>query len=93
MLLAGGNASISRGGIGGLLALGEVSIEQGGVGVAITREVEAGQGAIVGIAIAPKVEVEPGGRLIIGLREALVGGAVAGVVGAFLVTWIGRIRR
>ena len=39
------------------------------------------------------VEIEPGGRLIIGLREAVVGGAVAGVVGAFLVALIGRMRR
>jgi ABC-type nitrate/sulfonate/bicarbonate transport system permease component len=43
--------------------------------------------------IAPKVEIEPGGRLIIGLREAAIGGAVAGVVGVILAALIGRMRR
>ena len=75
-----------------MLALGEVTIEQGGIGVAVTREVEAGRGAIVGIAIAPKVEIEPGGRLIIGLREAVVGGAFAGIVGAILTALVRRRR-
>jgi hypothetical protein len=84
MFVAGGNASISQGGVGSMLAIGEVRIERGGVGIAVAGEVEAGRGAIVGVAIAPKVEIEEGGRLIIGLREVVVGGVIAGAV--FAVT-------
>src|SRR5687768_14580347 len=72
MFVAGGNATISEGGVGSMLSLGDVTIERGGIGIAVAGEVEAGQGAFVGFAISPKVEIEDGGRLLLGLREAVV---------------------
>jgi hypothetical protein len=75
-----------------MLALGEVTVERGGVGIAVAREVEAGRGAIVGFAIAPKVEIEEGGRLIIGPREAVLGGVVAGLVLAVMTAVVRAVR-
>jgi hypothetical protein len=92
MFVAGGNASIAEGGVGSMLALGEVRVERGGIGIALAREVEAGGGAIVGFAIAPKVEIQAGGRLILGLREAVVGGVVAGAMFALMTTLVRALR-
>ena len=62
-----------------------MNVEQGGIGVALAREVRAGSGGIIGLALAPSLEVQPGGRVILGLREAAVAGAALGLVaGAIL---------
>jgi ABC-type uncharacterized transport system permease subunit len=73
-----------------MIALGEVNVERSGIGIALAGEVEAGQGAIVGFAIAPRVEIDAGGRLIIGLREAAVAGAIGGLVFGVLMRLLRR---
>lgn len=86
MFLAGGNAEIREGGVGTLVALGDTTIERGGTGVAFTRSLELRDGAFLGFAITPRVTVQPGGRVLIGLRAAGLAGAAAGLVlGAVLL--------
>jgi hypothetical protein len=86
MFLAGGNAEIREGGVGTLVALGDATIERGGTGVAATRSLELRDGAFLGFALTPRVTVHPGGRVLVGLREAGLAGAVAGLmIGAVLL--------
>jgi len=48
--------------------------------MALARRVEAGEGSFVALALAPSLTVQPGGRVLVGLREAAIVGAVAGLV-------------
>jgi len=91
-ILAGGDVSIQQGGAGTLVSLGNVSIQQGGAVMALARRVEVGEGSFVGLALAPSLTVQPGGRVLVGLREAAIVGAVAGIV-AGLIASVARTRR
>ena len=84
-LVAAGDATIRQGGTGSLFTLGAVSVEQGGIGVALGREIRAGNGAFIGLALAPSMDVQPGGRVLLGLREAAVAGAALGLVAGAIV--------
>lgn len=64
MFLAGGSAEIRQGGVGTMVALGGVRVERG----------------FVAVALSPRVTVAEGGRVIAGVREAVIGGAVFGAV-------------
>jgi len=79
-ILAGGDVSIQQGGAGTLVSLGSVSIQQGGAVLALARRVEVGDGSFIGLALTPSLTVQPGGRVLLGLREAAIVGAVAGLV-------------
>jgi hypothetical protein len=91
LFVAGGDVEIREGGAGTMVALGDVSIDRGGAVVAITRSLEAGEGSTVGLALSPRVVVHPGGRVVAGLREALVAGAVGGLVIGLVVAGIRRL--
>ena len=47
------------------------------------------QGGIIGLAVTPKLEVRPGGKVILGLREAAVAGAALGVVAGIVAAIAG----
>lgn len=64
MFIAGGSAEVRQGGVGTMIALGGVRVERG----------------FVAVAVSPRVTVEDGGRVIAGIREAAIGGAVFGAV-------------
>lgn len=76
-----------------MLALGGVTVERGGIGVAITRQMEVGDRTAFALALAPRMEIQAGGRVIMGLREAVVAGIVAGLLVAFLAELRRRLRR
>lgn len=80
MFVAGGDAEIHQGGVGTLVALGSARFEQGGAMLALARDVEVRSGATIGVAIAPRMTMAPGSRVVAGIREVAIGGAVAGVV-------------
>ena len=68
-----------------MIANGDVSIEYGGTqGIFAAGSATIGPKAIVGFVVSPKVTVEDGGKVLMGPRQAVVFGAVAGVVGALL---------
>ena len=91
MIVAGGDAEIREGGAGTLVALGDVSIERGGAVMAVTRSLEVGAGSTVGLALAPRMVVHPGGRVVAGIREAVVAGAVGGLVIGLVVAGVRRL--
>jgi hypothetical protein len=91
MFVAGGDAEIRQGGVGTMVALGAVSIERGGAVLALTRSLEVGDGATIGLALSPSVVVQPGGRVVAGIREAAIAGAVGGVVLGLLIAGIRRL--
>jgi hypothetical protein len=66
--------------VGTLVALGGARFEQGGAMLALARDVEVGSGATIGLAISPRITVAPGGRVVAGIREVIIGGVVAGAV-------------
>jgi hypothetical protein len=80
LFLAAGDAEIHQGGVGTLVALGGARFEQGGAMLALARDVEVGSGATIGLAISPRITVAPGGRVVAGIREVIIGGVVAGAV-------------
>jgi hypothetical protein len=80
MFVAGGDAGIHQGGVGTLVALGGARFEQGGAVLALAKDIEAGSGATIGLAISPRMTMAPGSRVVAGIRELVVGGAVAGAV-------------
>jgi hypothetical protein len=87
-LIAAGEASIRQGGVGRTLTLGSVTVEQGGIGVALARDVRIGNGGFLGLALTPRLDVQPGGRVLLGPREAAVAAGaivVALVAGAAIV--------
>lgn len=69
MMVAGGGAEITQGGVGTLVSLGGVRVSRGFVAVALT----------------PNLTVEDGGRVIAGIREVAIGAAVAGGVIGLIV--------
>ena len=74
MFVAGGSAEIRQGGVGTLVAIGGVRVERG----------------FVAVAVSPRVTVADGGRVIAGIREAVIGGAVFGAVVGGLLLLAGR---
>jgi hypothetical protein len=68
------------GGVGSMVAIGGASFDRAGAGVVVAKAAEVREGGVIGLALAPRVDVQPGGRVIVGLREAAIGGAVAGIV-------------
>ncbi len=80
MFVAGGDAEINQGGVGTLVALGGARFEQGGAVLALTKDVQAGDGSTIGVALSPRITMAPGSRVVAGLREVVIGGAVAGAV-------------
>jgi hypothetical protein len=79
-LVAGGDVEIREGGVGALVSLGSVRVERGGSVLALARQVDARDSSTIGVALAPRIVMAPGTRVLIGLREVLAGGAVAGLV-------------
>ncbi|MGZ8562727.1 MAG: hypothetical protein ACXWWU_03820 [Candidatus Limnocylindria bacterium] len=79
-MVAGGDAEIREGGVGTMVALGSVRIEQGLSLMAVAKHVDAREGSTIGVALAPRIVIAPGTRVLAGLREVAVGGAVAGLV-------------
>jgi len=80
-VFAGGGLTITNGGCGPVMANGDVSIHNGGTQALLAAGgATIGPNAFVGFVAAPAVTVEDGGRLLFGLREAAVFGAIAGVV-------------
>jgi hypothetical protein len=78
MVVSAGPTSLDRAGGGTIVSLGDLRIEQGGGAMLLTRSATVGRGGFVGLALTPRLEVEPGGRVLAGLREvAIVGLAVA----------------
>ena len=76
--VAGGDAEILQGGVGTLVALGRARFEQGGAVLVLARDVEAARGSTIALAISPRITVAPGGRIVAGVRELIIGGLVAG---------------
>lgn len=78
MIVSAGPTSIERAGGGTIVSLGDLRIEQGGGAMLLTRGATVGRGGFVGLALTPRLQVEPGGRVLAGLREvAIVGLAIA----------------
>ena len=44
-----------------------------------------GLSGIIGLALAPSIEVQPGGRVLLGLREAAVAGAALGLAAGAII--------
>ena len=91
MFVAGGDAQIHQGGVGTLVALGGARFEQGGAVLALARDVQAGNGGTIGVAISPRITVAPGGRVVAGLREVVIGGVVAGAVVSLAMLLVRRV--
>lgn len=91
MLVAGGDAEIREGGVGTMVAFGSVRIAQGGSLLAFAREVEAGEGTRIGVALAPRITMAPGTRVLLGPREVVASGAVAGLVIGLVLAAIRRL--
>lgn len=90
-LVAGGDAEIREGGVGTLVSLGSVRVERGGSVLTLARQVDARDGSTIGMALAPRIVMAPGARVLIGLREVVVGGAVGGLVIGLVVTALRRL--
>jgi hypothetical protein len=93
MFLAGGDVEIHQGGSGTLVSLGGVRIRQGGAMVAITGNLDVGEASTVGLALTPRLTVAPGGRVIVGPRQAAIAGLVAGTVAGLLTFGLSRLFR
>lgn len=91
MIVAGGDAEVREGGAGTLVALGDVSIERGGAVVALSRSLEVGDASTVGLALTPRLVVQPGGRVVAGIREAIIAGIAGGLVMGLVVAGIRRL--
>lgn len=50
-------------------------------------------GGIVGLALTPRMDVEPGGRVVVGLREAVIVGLAGGVAIGVVAGMAGLFRR
>lgn len=90
-LVAGGDVEIREGGAGTLLSLGNVRVERGGSVLALARQVDARDNSTIGVALAPRIVMAPGTRVLIGLREVVAGGAVAGLVIGLVVAAVRRL--
>ena len=80
VILAGGATSIHQGGANLLASVGGVSISQGGAVVAAAGSIRVEQ-SYVGVALAPGIDISDS-RILLGPREAVLFGAVAGVAAA-----------
>jgi hypothetical protein len=89
-IVAGGDVSFRQGGGGPVLARGNVTLEQGLMKTVLAGgDVRVGDRGFVGIALAPRLTVEPGGRVMMTVRQAAAFGAVVGLVAGAVL----RIRR
>ncbi len=87
-VVAGGDVTLHQAGCGPLVAKGDVRFEQGGCQSVIAGGgVTVGPSAFVGVALAPRITVEEGGRVLLGVPQALAFGAAFGLA-AGLVRWM-----
>jgi hypothetical protein len=93
MFVAGGDAEIHQGGTGTLVAMGGARFTEGGAVVALAKEVHAGDRATIGLAISPRMTLAPGARVVAGLREVVIAGAIAGTVIGLLMAVTRRLTR
>jgi hypothetical protein len=91
MLLAGGDVAISQGGAGTIVTLGSARIQMGGSVVMVAGNVDVGAQGTVGLALAPRLTVQPGGKVIVGLREAAAAGVIAGVLAGIIAAVAARL--
>jgi hypothetical protein len=85
-IVAGGDVSFRQGGGGPVLARGNVTLEQGLVQTVVAAGgVTVGSRGFVGVALAPTVTVEPGGRVLLSVRQALAFGVAAGLVASAVI--------
>jgi hypothetical protein len=84
MLLAGGDVEISQGGAGTIVALGSARIQMGGSLVTLAGGVDVGAQGTVGVALTPRMTVQPGGKVVVGLREAAAAAVIAGVLAGII---------
>ncbi len=90
-MVAGGDVTITQGGCGPMVARGDVRFEQGGCQSVIAGGgVTVGPDAFVGMALAPRVTVEEGGRVLLGVPQALAFGAACGLVCALVRRALGK---
>lgn len=79
-VIANGGVTIRNGGCGPMISNGDVSIESGGTqGILAAGGATIGPRAFVGFVVSPKITVEDGGKVLMGPRQAVLFGAVAGV--------------
>jgi hypothetical protein len=80
-VFAKGGMTLTNGGCGPVVASGDVSITNGGTqSILAAGGATIGPRAFVGFVVSPAVTVEDGGRVLFGLREAAVFGAIAGIL-------------
>ena len=84
MLLAGGDVEISQGGAGTIVTLGSARIQMGGSLVALAGGVDVGPQGTVGVALTPRLTVQPGGKVVVGIREAAAAGVIAGALAGII---------
>ncbi|HZP89523.1 MAG TPA: hypothetical protein VFC04_00830 [Actinomycetota bacterium] len=90
-VMVGENAAFHQAGCGPVVAKGDVSFEQGGCQSVIAGGgVTVGPSAFVGLALSPRVSVEEGGRVLLGVPQAIAFGAACGVVCALVRRALGR---
>ena len=92
LLVTSGDLSINQGGGQFLAAGGDISISQGGAGVAVARDIRV-ERSYVGLALGRRVEITDDSRLVLDREQAVLVGAVAGVVCALVVGLLTRSRR
>ncbi len=81
LVICSGPASLHRSGAGALVADGEMRLLQSGAAVMIANEAEVTL-AVIGILAANEVELGPDTKVLATWREALIFGAVFGVIAA-----------
>ena len=92
LFLASGDLSLNQGGGQLLAAGGDISISQGGAGVAIARDIRV-ERSYVGLALGRGVEISDDSRLVLDGKQAVLVGAVAGMVCALALRLLTRSRR
>lgn len=84
-VVATGGVTIHNGGCGPVITGGDVSFTNGGTqSVMAAGGATIGSNGYVGLVVSPTVTVADGGKVLFTTREALLFGAVAGVVAAVL---------
>src|SRR5581483_5521688 len=87
-VVAGVDVTLLQAGCRPLVAKGDVRFEQGGCQSVIAGGgVTVGPSSFVGVALAPRITVEEGGRVLLGVPQALAFGAAFGLA-AGLVRWM-----
>ena len=81
MIVSAGTASLHQSGAGVMVSDGEMKLVQSGAGVMVANETEVTQG-FVGVLAAREVELGPDTRVLATWQDALLFGAVFGIVAA-----------